>query len=211
MNGQTYQLAIEDLYKAYRYFANRFWKDTAVEIPEPVILITSRGRKSVYGWHWKNQWVSGEGEEQTLATEIVIAAETFNRGARAVLETLLHEMAHHWNSHFNIPDCTKTQYHNGAFKKAAMALGLEVVKMKGKGWALTNLGEEGNAAIDSFNPNEELYKFHRVVQPKGLSQGAKYITVNLKRADFEGIIERLMEDKGFESPVEVIKHLLNNA
>ena len=210
MNGTTHKAATEELYKAYDFFVKRFWKTEAKDIPEPIILITSRGRKAAYGWFWKDRWASGEGSATKLAPEIVIAAETFNRGPSAVLETLLHEIAHHWNSFKGVPDCNALQYHNKEFKKTAEFLGLNVDRMNGKGYALTSLGTEGQAAIDAYGPNAELYKF-RCVSNEGEKKESKYITVTLKKEDYEDALAKLAENFEMESSSEVVRELVDNA
>jgi len=206
MDGKQYQEAVKELYRAYSFFSKRFWK--LDEDNTPIILVASRGRKSVYGWYWEGRWTSDEKGLKT-SPEIVIAAESFDRGAEAVLETLLHEMAHHYNALAHIKDCTQTQYHNRAFKKAAEQLGLTVEKTKARGWSLTSLGDGAKAAIEDFKTKEELFKFKRIDNKKVGSKESKYINILLKREDFEGILRDLSEKNKDISYGEVVKQLLN--
>jgi len=75
--------------------------------------------------------------------EIALNAEIFAEGARSVLGSLLHEVAHSLNHQNGIKDCSAKQYHNKNFKLTAEAIGLETVEVKGKGYASTKLTDEG--------------------------------------------------------------------
>lgn len=151
---------INELYRSFHFFNDYFCKG---ELKEPLITIQGDKRKgSTYGWFGKNFWSENTDENtKTKLDELNLTAESLHREPVNVLETLLHEMAHLKNAQDNIFDCTKTQYHNDKFKKAAEFFGLEVSRMKGKGWAKTALGEKAQAAIALLKPNNDLYKIVR--------------------------------------------------
>jgi hypothetical protein len=75
--------------------------------------------------------------------EIALNAEIFAEGARSVLGSLLHEVAHSLNHQNGIKDCSSNQYHNNNFKMTAEAIGLKTSEVKGKGFARTELTDEG--------------------------------------------------------------------
>jgi len=74
--------------------------------------------------------------------EILISAEGLYRGGREVMETLLHEAAHHLALERGQKDVTGYQYHNRTFKRNAEELGLTVNKMKNRGFAHTEMPDE---------------------------------------------------------------------
>jgi hypothetical protein len=75
--------------------------------------------------------------------EIALNAEIFAEGAKSVLGSLLHEVAHSLNHQNGIKDCSSNQYHNNNFKMTAEAIGLKTSEVKGKGFARTELTDEG--------------------------------------------------------------------
>ena len=102
--------------------------------PRAVIVI---GRSSkVHGHFTFSKVWNNEGEE---FHEIFLAASSFDRGARATLGTLIHEVAHSLNHQNGIKDISGDQYHNKDFKRTAEALGLEIGQVKGKGWTDTQV------------------------------------------------------------------------
>jgi len=74
--------------------------------------------------------------------EIMISANYFERGARAVLGTLLHETAHSIDLLNGIQGVTGDGYHNKRFKATAEALGLTITQAKGIGWSVTEVSDE---------------------------------------------------------------------
>lgn len=71
--------------------------------------------------------------------EVVVVAEHLNRSAADIVGTLLHEAAHALNFELGIHDCSANQYHNRAFKAAALELGLQVEQVPHYGFAVTTL------------------------------------------------------------------------
>jgi hypothetical protein len=130
-----------------------------------------------------------------------------NRPANDIFSTLLHELAHLHNSVLGIEDCNSAQYHNKEFKKTAEKYGLIVDKFPGRGWALTSLSDDGLAAIEAFNPNREALSICRIPAPK-IPVENKYITITLKKEDWEEIINEKLEELGMEKPKELIIKLL---
>ena len=73
--------------------------------------------------------------------EIMISANYFERGARAVLGTLLHEVAHSIDLQNGIQGTSGDGYHNQKFKATAESLGLTITQAKGIGWSLTEVND----------------------------------------------------------------------
>lgn len=145
------QKAIEELYRAFDFFNERFADN---KLPKVIITIQEAGRKNAYGWFGESFWKDGICEQGVC--EINLSAEYMGRDSHAILETLLHEMAHLKNAVNGVRDCTSGQYHNKKFKLAAEEFGLKVKRMGNKGWAFTSLGEDGREAIEEFNPDQEI-------------------------------------------------------
>ncbi len=163
------------------------------ELKTPCITIQTRGRKRAYGWHWKDTWSM----DNKLQTEINICAEYLARPLDDVLETLIHEMAHLWNSQRGIKDCNALQWHNRKFKSAAEALSLKVEKLKGRGYALTSLGEKAQAALNTLPIDRSSIKpFSRVEKTKGKPMKFTFLTCTHKtKADFKALkLEMVGED-----------------
>ena len=149
-NQNIYATAIETLTKAFNYFNTNLCEG---KLPVPMINIMSRGRKNALGWHWSEKWIKGE----THFAELTITAEYIDRSIDQILETLLHEMAHHYNVVNKIVDCNKYGRHNKMFKLAAEDIfGLIVNKHKYLGWAITELGPKSQKIIDDFKIANEV-------------------------------------------------------
>lgn len=195
---EKYSKLMDEMYRSFHFFNKHFCEG---KLNEPVITLQGDKRKSTYGWFGKEFWTeyvetkNGKGEVKkklVKINELNLTAETLYRSPNEVLETLLHEMAHLKNAQNNIPDCTKTQYHNKEFKKAAEFFGLTVSRMKGKGWATTALNTKAKDAIELLKPNKELYNIART-PPLVLKKDPTTITLNIdisyedKIAVLEGI------------------------
>lgn len=176
---KSYIQVVEVLEKAFDHF-NKLYAEE--KLNKPMIVILSRGRKACYGWHWANKWSDGENS----ITEIMIAAETLNRSWADNLETLLHEMAHLWNSQNDIKDCNAQQYHNKNFKKTAEDLfHLTVERMHQKGYALTSLSDRSRADVEAFIQEHSLVdtKLKRITPPKVVAK--KQFNINVSQEDYE--------------------------
>lgn len=208
--NEKYHKAVEELYRAKDFFLNRFCNEERVKNAKVFITIQSSGRKNNLGHFWANRWdadtTKGE-EDKEIYHEINICAERMNRPVNDVLETLLHELSHLYNSVLGIEDCNAAQYHNKHFKSAAEKFGLIVDKFPGRGWALTSLSEEGIAAVEAFQPNREALSLCRIPVEK-VQKENPYITISLKKEDWEGIINEEMQKRGLEKPKELIVELL---
>jgi predicted DNA-binding protein len=178
-----------ELYRAFDHFNKTF---TNNKLPKPVITIQESGRKNAYGWFGKSFWVDKEMDENI--PEINISAEYVARGAHAVLETLLHEMAHFYNAVNDIKDCSSGQYHNKHFKKAAELFGLSVNREGNRGYCRTNLTEVSEAAIDSLKVNESLFQNIRR-RPIRAQREKKYISLVVS-ADIEDLLQRAINSAG---------------
>lgn len=148
------QLLHNELYRAFDVF-NELFADN--KLPKVVITIQESGRRNAYGWFGNGFWsdrLAGE-----AVPEINLSAEYVGRGPHALLETLLHEMAHLWNAAVeNVKDCSGSQYHNKHFKSAAERFALNVSRDGTRGWAYTSLTEESTKAIDSLELDDSIFK-----------------------------------------------------
>lgn len=106
--------------------------------PRATILVTRKTGNTMGHFTHAKPWVSGEDSFH----EIMISAEYFPRGARAVLGTLLHETAHSLDLQNGIQGVTGDGYHNKKFKATAEALGLTIENAGRIGWSKTDVSDE---------------------------------------------------------------------
>lgn len=92
-------------------------------------------------------WHSHEAADVADLHEVMISGENLDRGAVAVVATLLHEAAHARNLANAIRDTDVNGRHNGRFKATAEEMGLTVAMYDGKGaylgWTHTTLDDAG--------------------------------------------------------------------
>ena len=126
-----------------------------------LITLQTKGRRNAAGWHWAGKWAGSENSH----TEINISAEYLTAGYEALMEVLIHEMAHAINNQNGIKDCSKAQYHNKNFKKAAELAGLRVEQGK-RGWAYTSIEKGGIAekALNEIDINRDVFIYQRKEQ-----------------------------------------------
>jgi len=209
--NKKYHLAVEELYRAKEFFLERFCDDERVKSAKVFITIQSSGRKNNLGHFWANRWdadTTKAEEEKELFHEINICAEKMNRPVNEICQTLLHEISHLHNSVIGVEDCNAAQYHNKAFKATAEKYGLIVDKFPGRGWALTSLSEEGISAVEAFGPNREALSFCRIPAEK-VQKENPYITITLKKEDWEERIQEALDEFGLEKPKELVEKLLD--
>ncbi len=106
--------------------------------PRATILVTRKTGRTM--GHFTHAKIWKAGEEQFH--EIMVSANYFERGARAVLGTLLHETAHSLDLQNGIQGVTGDGYHNKKFKETAEALGLTITQGKGIGWSVTEVSDD---------------------------------------------------------------------
>ena len=92
------------------------------DIPDVVLVIGSGGRRagSLLGHFAKNSW----GDEKDFLHEVLIVAESLNRGADEVFTTLIHEAVHGICNERGIKDVSNAR-HNRKFAFVAEELGLD--------------------------------------------------------------------------------------
>ncbi len=104
------------------------------DAPRAVISI---GRSSkVHGSF--TPWTPWKAEGENFH-EIFISASSFDRGAEAILGTLLHETAHSLDLKAGRNGVSQEGYHNKTFKATAESLGLEIEQAKRIGWSTTKV------------------------------------------------------------------------
>ncbi len=145
------------------------------QVPAVVLLpAPSPSRKmNVLGHFAPLRWKVTEAKHHPWLHEVVVVAEHLDRGAEDILETLLHEAAHAMNFVRGVNDCSRSQYHNGKFKEAAVELGLEVARIPNYGWARTSLAQ-GTASRYQDVVSElhaALIHRHRSLAPTGTTKG----------------------------------------
>jgi hypothetical protein len=113
------------------------------DVPQVVVILGagSEARRGLFKWgHFAAaRWhVAGSNHP-----EVLVSGEGLNRGARAVLATLLHEAAHGLADTRKINDTSRQgRWHNRRFAALAAELGLDVSFDKTTGWSQTSLGDQ---------------------------------------------------------------------
>lgn len=134
-----------------------------------------RGDLSVLGHFAPLRWRHRH-DGKTGYHEVLVVAEHLDRSAADIVETLLHEAAHALNFERLIRDCSRSQYHNRAFKAAAEELGLAVEQVPHYGFALTTLRESTRQRyVEAINQLEGVL-IHRAKPPQtkgGPSKGGE--------------------------------------
>jgi hypothetical protein len=106
--------------------------------PRATILVTRKTGRTMGHFTHAKIWKSGEDNFH----EIMISANYFQRGPRAILGTLLHEVAHSLDLQAGIKGVSGDGYHNQKFKATAESLGLTITQAKGIGWSNTEVSDE---------------------------------------------------------------------
>ena len=106
--------------------------------PRATILVTRKTGRTMGHFTHAKIWKAGDENFH----EIMVSANYFARGARAVLGTLLHETAHSLDLQNGIQGVTGDGYHNKKFKATAEALGLTITQAQGIGWSVTDVSDE---------------------------------------------------------------------
>ena len=121
--------------------------------------------------------------------EIALNAEIFAEGAKSVLGSLLHEVAHSLNHQNGIKDCSSNQYHNNNFKMTAEAIGLKTSEVKGKGFARTELTDEGMKRwAKAFSVIDCALKLSAIGESKAKPKGRNTNLIKAECADCGNII-----------------------
>ena len=105
--------------------------------PRATINVARKTGRTMGHFTHAKLWKAGEESFH----EIMISANYFERGARAVLGTLLHEVAHSIDLQNGIQGTSGDGYHNKNFKATAESLGLTITQAKGIGWSLTEVSD----------------------------------------------------------------------
>lgn len=106
--------------------------------PRATILVTRKTGRTMGHFTHAEIWKAGEESFR----EIMISANYFSRGARAILGTLLHETAHSLDLQAERRGVTGDGYHNKIFKATAESLGLTITNAQGIGWSVTEVSDE---------------------------------------------------------------------
>jgi len=105
--------------------------------PRATINVARKTGRTMGHFTHATPWIAGEEKFH----EIMISANYFTRGARAVLGTLLHEIAHSIDLQNGIQGTSGDGYHNQKFKATAESLGLTITQAKGIGWSVTEVSD----------------------------------------------------------------------
>lgn len=106
--------------------------------PRATILVTRKTGRTMGHFTHYTPWTTGEDKFH----EIMISANYFTRGARAVLGTLLHEVAHSLDLQNGIVGVSGDGYHNKNFKMTAEALGLTITQAPRIGFSVTEVSDD---------------------------------------------------------------------
>lgn len=161
MNTQNTNLAlvIKELHKAFDCFNREFYNN---ELPQVIITIQSKGKRSSLGWFTKGKvWDDGTQEKH----EINISAEYANREFMDIMRTLHHEMIHLYCAVNDIKNTSRGgTYHNTNFKRVSEEHGFyykENAYDKKCGWSFSSLTNETIEKIKNFGIDESVFSLRR--------------------------------------------------
>lgn len=153
------KMVINELHRIFAFLNRDLFEG---KLPEPAILIQSRGSKTLtLGWCsvekiWKNDATNEE------RYEINLVAEALNRGVFPVMATLIHEMVHLHNLVNDIKDTSRgNTYHNSKFKEQAEKRGLIIQYADKIGWSVTSLSPYLMELLKKYNIKEEAFMMAR--------------------------------------------------
>lgn len=147
MSGQ--QVAVRDRRGGELVRAlERAWaaiREQHADVPE-VVIVTGPGSSARrraplrLGQFAAERWHPGP---ESALGEVMIGGEGLERGADAVLGTLLHEAVHAVAQARGVKETSRQgRYHNSVFREIASELGLQVERHPTVGWSLTTLPSE---------------------------------------------------------------------
>jgi hypothetical protein len=113
------------------------------DVPEVIVTLaagsTGARQRLTLGHFAADRWVRGSDQVH----ELFVGGEGLERGAKAVLGTLLHEAAHGVAQQRDIKDTSRQgRYHNKQYKSLAQELGLLVAHEHTFGWSTTMVPAE---------------------------------------------------------------------
>jgi hypothetical protein len=157
---RSIQPAITELERVWDDFVPELVRATgsAVEIPRPVIVIQTKGRRNMKGWFCGGKWQS----EKDKVSEITVSAEHLKGPPEDIAEVMLHEMCHAGNHAVGVSDCSVNQYHNRHFRELGEAMGLVVSRNGNKGWAKTALGPVLVKRVKKLNLDPNAFTLFRL-------------------------------------------------
>lgn len=123
------------------------------EVPAVVVVVAAgSGRRSnelKWGHFAASRWdVAGDSRP-----EVLIGGEGLQRGPVPVLGTLLHEAAHGIASTRDVQETSRQgRYHNSAFRRLAIEVGLDVARDGSRGWSQTTVPA---ATANRYRPSLE--------------------------------------------------------
>lgn len=121
-------------------------QQTHTDVPEVVVTIgggAERGGLKL-GHFAAERWARGT----DAVHELFVGGEGLQRGARAVMGTLLHEAAHAAAAARGVQDTSRQgRYHNGKFREIAESFGLIIEHDSRIGWSLTTMPD---ATADAY-------------------------------------------------------------
>jgi len=158
-NEINLKATIAELHKAYDMINEMYFQN---ELSPVVISVHTTTKKNVLGWYTPAKiWNTGEEERH----EINLVAENLQRGKMQVLQTLFHEMLHHWNNLRGVQDTSRgNAYHNKRFLNSALEKGFEYLHEKPDpkiGYSMITLSQTTHDTIDSWDLNDEAFNLSR--------------------------------------------------
>lgn len=168
-NTINLEATIKELHKAYDMINEYYFGN---ELEEVIITVNTSTKTSVLGWYSVGKvWDSGEQEMH----EINLVAENLRRGKMQVLQTLFHEMLHHWNNQRGVKDTSRgNAYHNKRFLASALEKGFEFLHESPDpkiGYSMITLSKVTYDTIDSWGLSDEAFDLSR--KPKAPKEKKK--------------------------------------
>ncbi len=149
-----------ELARAFDYFNKELFSSQL-----PSCIITLHRKHNAKGYYWNSIYQHVNADVTT--DEIALNPECFNRDAKDVLSTLVHEMVHLWQECFGTPS---SKYHNKEWAAKMRAIGLQPTDTgmqggKETGMYVTHLIVKDGAFDKAVIPFLETFKLEWMALP----------------------------------------------
>jgi hypothetical protein len=153
--------ATDALHKAFNYLNRDFFNN---ELPPVALTIQSKGKRMAYGWY--TLYTAWEDKKKNIQmNEINLSAEFLNLPYNDMMDTILHEMVHHYCFTNKKKDTSRGgTFHNKTFKLESENHGFyyDAPADKKYGWTFSKLKPETIEIISKYDIDRSAFSIARI-------------------------------------------------
>jgi DNA-directed RNA polymerase subunit RPC12/RpoP len=161
MNKNYMGETLGEIYRIFKLLNTKYFND---KLADPIFTIQGT-RKRILGWcEVEKEWKPVNEENKEARREVTICSHHLKSDPLYIIETLQHELVHHYNLINDIRDCANNgYYHNKKFKTAAEKFGLICEEKTAKnGWGMTSPSEEFKKFIEEVaKPDKDKFEYFK--------------------------------------------------